>query len=670
MIRKLFLLSYLLIATVAYSQQVPSHMQIGDLELRLTDGAIRDIQASVDAMRRSETYFQKKLQRVDMYMPIIERIFAEENLPDDFKYLVIQESALVSDAVSSSNAVGFWQFKEISGLENDLRIDRTVDERMNIVASSRAAAKYLKSHNSYFDNWAYSLIAYQAGRGGAQSLIDEKNFGKKRLTINSDSYWYLKKFLAHKVAFEGALGTSEVPYFLSEKTDAAGMSLKEVAASQNVPEALVEEYNKWLKKGRVPDDKIYTVIIPLAPSAKLTNAQERQTQKKPYEDLPGEVDLTEQDKFPVLDGEYKNGNSKVAHEIKINGKKGIVAAQGYDVDQLADAGGLSVNKFRKFNDMSLNQKLETGKIYYLKRKRNRAKFYYHTVKEGETMWQISQKYGLKLHKLYRKNRISEPTQPKPGRVLWLRLNRPADVPIEYQKLPESNKEVEAKKQEQNETKKQEKVPPIDSTNGANTDFSSTQKDSSLNKSSSVEIRLTSKEQAPLPTKDSIDNTKLNSKNVDFFENSDASKLSDSLSESDEEEVRTQLELIPYSIKKGDTFFSIAGKFDMHITDLLEFNKLTIRDTLFIGQIIQVNKLIVKEAEVKTTLNESEERISSKVNVENTIENTEEIKHTIQPGETMYALAKKYEVSLKQLLEWNQKTDYNVSLGEIIIIKKK
>ncbi len=668
MIRKLFLLTYLLIATVAYSQQVPSHMQIGDLELRLTDGAIRDIQASVDAMRRSETYFQKKLQRVDMYMPIIERIFAEENLPDDFKYLVIQESALVSDAVSSSNAVGFWQFKEISGLENDLRIDRTVDERMNIVASSRAAAKYLKSHNSYFDNWAYALIAYQAGRGGAQSLIDEKNFGKKRLTINSESYWYLKKFLAHKIAFEGALGTSEVPYFLSEKTDAAGMSLKEVAASQNVPEALVEEYNKWLKKGRVPDDKIYTVIVPLAPSAKLTNAQERQTHKKPYEDLPGEVDLTEQDRFPVLDGEYKNGNSKVAHEIKINGKKGIVAAQGYDVDQLADEGGLSVNKFRKFNDMSLNQKLETGKIYYLKRKRNRAKFYYHTVKDGETMWQISQKYGLKLHKLYRKNRISEPTQPKPGRVLWLRLNRPADVPIEYQKLPESIKNVAA--EEKNETKKQTKVQPTDSFNGANTDFSRTQKDSSLNKINSTEIKLTSKEQATLSNTDSIDNTKLNSKNVDFFENIDDTKSGESLSESDEEKVRNEIELMPYSIKKGDTFFSIAGKFDMHITDLLEFNKLTIRDTLFIGQRIQVNKSIVKEAEVKTTLNEREESITTKVSTENAIENTEDVKHTIQPGETMYSLAKKYQVSLKQLMEWNEKTDYNVSLGEIIIIKKK
>ena len=49
----------------------------------------------------------------------------------------------------------------------DLRIDRIVDERMNIVSSSRAAATYLKDHNKYFDNWAYALIAYQRGRGGA-----------------------------------------------------------------------------------------------------------------------------------------------------------------------------------------------------------------------------------------------------------------------------------------------------------------------------------------------------------------------------------------------------------------------------------------------------------------------------------------------------------------------
>ncbi len=660
--RLLFLTSLLITTSVAYSQQVPSRMEFADLELRLTDGAVRDIQASVDAMTRSETYFQKKLQRVDMYMPIIERIFAEEGLPDDFKYLVIQESALVSDAVSSSNAVGFWQFKEISGLENDLRIDRAVDERMNIVSASRAAAKYLKSHNSYFDNWAYALIAYQAGRGGAKSLIDENNFGKKRLTISSDSYWYLKKFLAHKIAFEGVLGTSDVPYFLSEKTDAAGMSLKEVAQSQGVPEALVEEYNKWLKKGRIPDDKIYAVIVPLAPSSKLTDAQARQTYKKPYEELPGEVDLSEQDKFPIIDGNYKNGNTTIAHEIKINGKKGIVAAQGYDVEKLAEAGGLSVKKFRKFNDMSLNQTIETDKIYYLKRKRNRAKFYYHTVQEGENMWQISQKYGLKLHKLYRKNRISEPTQPKAGRVLWLRLNRPADVPIEYKKVPENTKPIKSIATQHTDSQNTETTQDIKD-KSVSTQNSLIQNDTLVNKIAASNPKLASPPIESNRTDNSLE-TDENAKSVnDIFINSSDNNLAESAQEKEAENQRQ--ELMPYSIKKGDTFFAIANKFDMHITDLLAFNQLTIRDTLFIGQKIQVNKSDSENLNLEKSETKFEKKPDTVI-----AQNDEEIKHIVQPGETMYALAKKYQVSLKQLMDWNEKTDYSVSLGEILIIKKK
>src|SRR5690606_33981157 len=89
----------------AYSQgpQVPSEMEFAGIRLDLTDAARREIQTHVDALYRSEKYFAVKLERVDLYFPIIERIFQEEDLPIDFKYLVIQESALISDAVSSSN---------------------------------------------------------------------------------------------------------------------------------------------------------------------------------------------------------------------------------------------------------------------------------------------------------------------------------------------------------------------------------------------------------------------------------------------------------------------------------------------------------------------------------------------------------------------------------------
>ncbi len=235
MIKYCSILLFLFISINGIGQTVPHKIDFAGMELKLTKGAIDDIQSDVDALTRSDSYFQKQLEKADMYMPIIEQIFEEEGLPDDFKYLVIQESALIPDAVSSSNAVGFWQFKEISGLENDLRIDKQVDERMNIVSASRAAASYLKKHNKQFDNWAYSLIAYQRGVYGARSVIDKKYYGEKKLPVTKKTYWYLKKYLAHKIAFEQALGTSKPTYYLKQLRNVQDKQLKDIAKDENVP---------------------------------------------------------------------------------------------------------------------------------------------------------------------------------------------------------------------------------------------------------------------------------------------------------------------------------------------------------------------------------------------------------------------------------------------------
>ena len=99
------------------SPQVPAKMKFADLDLKITEPARREIQADVDALTASKRYFMPKVERAAMYMPIVERVFKEEGLPDDFKYLAIQESAFISDAVSTSNAVGFWQFKKPSAQE-------------------------------------------------------------------------------------------------------------------------------------------------------------------------------------------------------------------------------------------------------------------------------------------------------------------------------------------------------------------------------------------------------------------------------------------------------------------------------------------------------------------------------------------------------------------------
>lgn len=645
----------------ANAQQVPSRIEFADLELKLTDDAIRDIQADVDAMTRSATYFQKKLQRVDMYMPIIERIFAKEGLPDDFKYLVIQESALISDAVSSSNAVGFWQFKEISGLENGLRIDRVIDERMNIVSSTRAAATYLKSHNKHFDNWAYALIAYQAGLGGAQNLVDKDNFGKKKLTITKNTYWYLKKFLAHKIAYEQALGTSEVQYFLQEKTDAVDLHLKDIAAEYNVAVELIEEYNKWIKKGRVPGDKVYTVIIPLEGAENIAKYQRRNTAEATSRNLPGNINTAGQDKFPIIEGDYNPSDSKIPHQVEINGKKGILAVKGYTIAALAEAGGISEKRFLRYNDISSTHSPNSGSIYYLQRKRNRAKFYYHTVKADETMWEISQKYALKLHKLYRKNRMKSPAQPEEGRVLWLRLNRPNDIPVEYKKpsapaINNKKEEIVASAEKPVATKPMAKE-NIEKLNVTATTIPASPEKAPLKDSVLISENIPQQEVELASDQEKTAES--------FFKNDNEMEAQKTEVAIEEEESTTpRQELMTYEIKKGDTFFSIANRFNMRITDLLEFNQLNIRDTLSIGQKISVNKYTAVEED---SIPVKEAPVNDNQLAKNT---SEELQHKVQAGETMYSLAKKYGVSLKEIMQWNGKSDYSLSTGDVILIKKK
>ncbi|MEJ2005732.1 MAG: transglycosylase SLT domain-containing protein, partial [Cyclobacteriaceae bacterium] len=120
-------------STTVWSQpRVPSRMQFADITLKIKDDARREIQEDVNKLTKNPKFFNIYVQRARTYFPIIERIFREEGVPDDLKYLVIQESALISVAVSSADAVGFWQFKDFTAKEMGLRVDRIVDERKNI----------------------------------------------------------------------------------------------------------------------------------------------------------------------------------------------------------------------------------------------------------------------------------------------------------------------------------------------------------------------------------------------------------------------------------------------------------------------------------------------------------------------------------------------------------
>ena len=73
---------------------MPHKMQFAGMTLVIREDARREIQEDVDALTQHPYYFNMKVERAKTYFPIIEKIFREERLPDDFKYLALQESAL------------------------------------------------------------------------------------------------------------------------------------------------------------------------------------------------------------------------------------------------------------------------------------------------------------------------------------------------------------------------------------------------------------------------------------------------------------------------------------------------------------------------------------------------------------------------------------------------
>ena len=73
----------------------------------------------------------------------------------------------------------------------------------------------------------------------------------------------------------------------------------------------------------------------------------------------------------------------------------------------------------KYNDLNKNDVLKEGDIIYLQPKRGKAKQEYHKVKKGETMHRISQIYGVKLKKLYKRNNMILGTEPNEGEKIYL-----------------------------------------------------------------------------------------------------------------------------------------------------------------------------------------------------------------------------------------------------------
>lgn len=596
-------------------------MEFAGVKLKIHADARKEIEATLDLLTRSQYHFQRLVDRSRLYMPYVEQVLKQEGIPEDFKYLPIQESQFVSDTVSASNAVGFWQFKKASAQELGLRVDNEIDERKHIIAATVGATKYFKRSNFVFDNWVLSLQSYLQGLTGTQRSVDDKLYGAKSMVIDSKTHWYIKKFLAHYLAFQDFVGNGKYrDDFSLHNFEGRGKTLRQVSSATNTEYDQLRVYNKWLNQSKIPDDKSYMVFYPdpkknhspivvssgeqpkstgstaSSRSTKTSNtstesrASERRMRFKP---IAGNVGA-----FPRI-----RGNTAMAYEpgqVQLNGIPAIRAKSNETLQSLATRTGVKMNKLRRFNDIGDRGNVRSNHYYYLKNKKGKGKVHYHIVQPGETLWDISQDYGIKLKKLMQKNRMRDNEQLKVGRVLWLRFIRPKDIPVEYSNVQQPQSE---------EVDPQQQVIQPEKTLEA-----------MVEKPKTVEVPLNDNHEVfiePIPLR-ALENTETDT-------------------------------VITHKVKYQETFFAVSKEYGVEIDEILEWNNLQLSQGLQIGQ--ELNLRVSRSRFVKA------EPVQ------------EVITHEVQKGETMWAISKKYGVEVEELKSWNNKTDNSLSLGEKLIIRK-
>jgi membrane-bound lytic murein transglycosylase D len=259
---------------VAVSYDLPKEVSFaGELvPLELPDVSERlDKELQINVYLHSSTLFL--LKRANRWLPKIEEILIANDIPTDFKYLPLIESALLN-ATSPKDAVGYWQILEPSGKELGLEISKEVDQRYDPIKSTEAACKYLKKAYGKFGNWTLVAASYNRGRAGvASDMEDQRVTNYYDLHMNEETSRYVFRLLAIKEIFEqpDRYGFKLKPEHLYQPEPLKYIEVEETikdlvafAQSQGTNYKLLKRHNPWLRQTKltVKKGKKYRIALP------------------------------------------------------------------------------------------------------------------------------------------------------------------------------------------------------------------------------------------------------------------------------------------------------------------------------------------------------------------------------------------------------------------------
>ena len=160
-------------------EKIPSKLQIE------YNPAVRSyINLYVNSRKRSSATL---LGLSQYYFPKMKAIFRSYDLPEELVYLTIIESSLNPTAVSPAGATGIWQFMFATGKSYGLHNNSFVDDRRDPFKATDAAARHLRDLYKMFGDWGIAISAYNCGSGNARKAI-ARSGGKT-------TFWEIRPYL-------------------------------------------------------------------------------------------------------------------------------------------------------------------------------------------------------------------------------------------------------------------------------------------------------------------------------------------------------------------------------------------------------------------------------------------------------------------------------------------
>jgi len=380
---------------------------------RLNEKTPFNIEYNVELERIIKSYlkyrkrsYPKLMAKAEYYFPLFEAQLSQYEIPLEMKYLAIVESSLKPRAKSGVGASGLWQFMYATGKLFDLHVSSYVDERQDPVKSTKAACRYLEQLFHSFNDWDLALAAYNSGPGNVSKAIrrsgNRTNYWNIRPFLPKETSDYVPAFYATMYIFEYAKEhgiAKEQPRIHQFETDS--ITVKQLLTFQQVNDIvgtdieLLEFLNPSYKLNIIPyvKGKNYKLILPLKDALAFVDHEDKvyeyataqaNEREKP---LPKYFEMSQRIRYKVKSGDYL-GSIAEKHGVYVRDLKkwNTLKSENLKIGQR-----ITIYPKRLNYTVSKPKKVKKiAKVVVPKKGTKR----YHTIINGDNLWDIAQKYKV------------------------------------------------------------------------------------------------------------------------------------------------------------------------------------------------------------------------------------------------------------------------------------